>query len=84
MLSWRDRLTLRRYTDDEIESFYSTDQLLVIEGSAGSGFVEDTTCVHKGTTPTGNPRLLLQFEFALFDYGVMHDRRPAKQLGSVA
>jgi hypothetical protein len=38
VLSWRDRLTLRRYTD------------------------EDTTCVHKGTTPTGNPRLLLQFD----------------------
>jgi hypothetical protein len=80
LVTWRDRFRLRRYTDGEIASLYPAADVLTIEGKAGVGFAEDTLCVHKGTTPGGNPRLLLQFEFALFDYGVMHDRRDADAL----
>lgn len=78
-----DHLRLRRYSDDEIESFYGGYRAVSIEGPAGTGFVEDTTCVHKGVTPTSRPRLVLQFEYALFDHGVMHDRRSGDQLAMV-
>ena len=46
-----------------------------LTSTAGTGFAENTLCVHKGMTPTRAPRLLLQLQFALYDYGVMHDRR---------
>lgn len=81
LVTWRDRFRLRRYTDEEIAALYPAGDVLTIEGAAGIGFAEDTLCVHKGTTPVGNPRLLLQFEYALFDYGVMSDRRDADALG---
>lgn len=70
-----DRLRVRRYGDAEIAAAYPPERVLEICGPAGAGFAEDTYCVHKGLTPTRTSRLLLQFEFALFDYGVMHDRR---------
>ena len=75
-----ERLRLRRYSDDEIAARFAPDRILEICGRAGEGFAENTLCVHKGLTPTRTPRLLLQFEFALFDHGVMHDRRPSGSL----
>jgi hypothetical protein len=70
-----DPWKLRRYSDAEIERCFAADKILEICGPAGAGFAENTLCVHKGRTPTREPRLLLQLQFALFDYGVMHDRR---------
>lgn len=70
-----DRWQLRRYSDAEIESCFAPQRILEVCGPAGSGFAENTLCVHKGRTPTKEPRLLLQLQYALFDYGVMHDRR---------
>lgn len=70
-----DRWKLRRYTDAEIAGAYASSDILEITGKAGTGFAENTLCVHKGRTPRMAPRLLLQLQFALFDYGVMHDRR---------
>ena len=75
-----DRLRLRRYTDAEIGSIYPAEDILEITGPAGTGFAENTLCVHKGRTPTRHPRLLLQFEFALFDHGVMDDAFPDSEL----
>lgn len=79
-----DRYLLRRYSDAEIEAFYGPDAVRVIDGPVGSGFAEDTLCVHKALTPTHRPRLLLQYEFALFDHGVMHDHRTDAELALVA
>ncbi len=70
-----DPWNLRRYSDREIEHTYSSPQILEMCGPAGTGFAENTLCIHKGLTPTARPRLLLQLQFALFDYGVMNDRR---------
>jgi hypothetical protein len=70
-----DRWKLRRYSDAEVEQRYSANKILEICGPAGTGFAENTLCVHKGRTPTSENRLLLQLQFALFDYGLMHDRR---------
>lgn len=78
-----DRWNVRRYSDQEIEQRYSPDQIREITGLAGEGFAEDTWCIHKGQTPVKRPRLLLQIQFALFDYGAMHDRRDEQQLHDV-
>lgn len=75
-----DRLIIRRYTDDEITSFYPVDKIVDIGGPAGVGFAEDTFCIHKGNSPFDKPRLLLQFQFTLFDYDAQRDRVPAEQL----
>jgi hypothetical protein len=75
-----DQWNIRRYTDKEIGDQYPANDIQEICGSAGIGFAENTLCVHKGRTPTTHPRLLLQLQFALFDYGAMHDRRDSENL----
>jgi hypothetical protein len=75
-----DRLIIRRYTDQEIASFYSADRIVDIGGVAGGGFAEDTFCIHKGNSPFQKPRLLLQFQFTLFDYAAQRDRIDAERL----
>jgi hypothetical protein len=75
-----DRWNLRRFTDDEIHAQFPTGDILEVCGKAGSGFAENTLCVHKGRTPTTSPRLLLQLQYALFDYGVAHDDRRIQDL----
>ncbi len=75
-----DRWNIRRYSDEEITSTYTSNLIREICGSAGTGFAENTLCIHKGSTPKHKARLLLQLQFALFDYGVMHDRRPPQAL----
>ena len=70
-----DRWNLRRYSDAEVQGHYPPEQIVEVCGPAGTGFAENTLCVHKGMTPTRQPRLLLQLQYALFDYGAMHDRR---------
>lgn len=79
-----DRWNIRRYTDEEITSEYPANRVVEICAPAGTGFAEDTLCIHKGLTPTRTPRLLLQVQYALFDYGVMHDRRAQSELRSLA
>jgi hypothetical protein len=79
-----DRWNIRRYTDAEIASNVSPDAILEIDGAAGTGFAENTICVHKALTPTKSARLLLQLQFALFDYGVMHDLRDVASLRMLA
>jgi hypothetical protein len=75
-----DRWNIRRYSDSEIEAFYPPGDIVEVSGRAGSGFAENTLCVHKGRTPVVAPRLLLQLQYALFDYGVMNDRRESHAL----
>jgi hypothetical protein len=79
-----DRWNLRRYSDAEVEQCFARDQIVEICGPAGTGFAENTLCVHKGLTPTRDPRLLLQLQYALFDYGVMHDHREPSALRTIA
>lgn len=75
-----DRWNIRRYSDEEISSTYPSTLVREICGVAGTGFAENTLCIHKGSTPQNEARLLLQLQFALFDYGAMHDRRTPKAL----
>ena len=78
--SFADRWVIRRYSDTEVQAAYPAEAIREICGPAGIGFAENTFCIHKGRTPVRAPRLLLQIQFALFDYGTMHDRRDADQL----
>jgi len=78
-----DRWNIRRYTDQEISSFYEPDSIHEICGEAGTGFAEDTLCIHKGSTPKSQPRLLLQLQFGLFNYGHMHDNIDEGKLGKI-
>jgi hypothetical protein len=71
----RDQWNIRRYSDAEVSSFYPAERIVEICGPVGTGFAENTLCVHKGRTQHREPRLLLQRQYALFDDGVMHDRR---------
>lgn len=79
-----DQWNIRRYSDAEIAGVFPSSAIREICGPAGTGFAENTLCVHKGRTPETRARLLLQIQFALFDYGVMHDRRDASALQMIA
>jgi hypothetical protein len=79
-----DRWLLRRFSDLEIESKYSASRILEICGPAGTGFAENTLCIHKGRTPTSKHRLTLHLQFALFDYGNAHDRCDPSALSLIA
>lgn len=78
-----DQWNIRRYSDAEIDGYYAAEDILEITGKAGTGFAEDTLCIHKGSTPKTEPRLLLQIQYALFDYGVMNDHRDSARLSLI-
>jgi hypothetical protein len=78
-----DKWNIRRYSDAEVRAFYPNEQIVEICGTAGTGFAENTLCVHKGLTPKTDHRLILQLQFGLFDYQVMHDIREPSLLSSV-
>jgi hypothetical protein len=61
----------RRLSDEIAVEKYSNN-IKVITGKAGEGFFEDTFCYHKGTHPDKR-RLLLQFEYAINDFGNQND-----------
>lgn len=67
-IKFKDRFLTRRFTDEEIFAFYPNSDIKEIIGNKSTGFVEDTLSVHKGATPAKNPRLLLQFQFGLFNF----------------
>ena len=48
---------------ENLEQDYSTNDFIVIEGSAGHGFIEDTSCYHRALKPVNKPRLSLQFRY---------------------
>jgi hypothetical protein len=80
----RDVLAVRRYTDQEVLAAYGQDRIATITGPAGTGFAEDTLCIHKGDPPTERERLLLQVQFALNDFGNQHDHIDDSKLATIA
>jgi hypothetical protein len=81
--SFRERLKVRRYSDAEISASYGGERIVTITGPAGTGFAEDTICIHKGLPPTGRERLILQFQYALNDWGVQRDEKDASELAMI-
>lgn len=52
-----------RRGDAQVEAYYPPDRILVLEGPAGTGFIEDTSCYHKALPPVTRDRLLLQIRY---------------------
>lgn len=69
-----DLIKIKRWTDAEVQEAFLSNDIIEIQGEAGTGFAENTLCVHKGKTPFNSARLLLQFEFGYHDYGVQSDQ----------
>ena len=59
--------------DQEIVECYDAENVVNACGKAGFGFVENPFCFHKGSEPTEKPRLMLQIEYAINDYGNIHE-----------
>jgi len=78
--SFADRLKVRRYSDAEVAATYGKENVVTITGPAGTGFAEDTICIHKGLPPTARERLILQFQFALNDWGIQRDEKDESKL----
>ena len=49
--------------DAEARETYGPEAERLIEGPAGSGFLEDTSCYHKALAPVSADRLMLQFRY---------------------
>jgi hypothetical protein len=82
-LRFKDRFLLRRFDDVEVQRFYDRADILEVVGPAGTGFAEDTLCVHKAASPSRKPRLVFQLQFALFDFGVGSDIRSPSELAMI-
>ncbi len=50
-------------SDEEILDRFGSDREVVIEGPAGYGFLEDTSCYHKALAPRDSTRLMLQVAY---------------------
>lgn len=53
-----------RASEEAVFGRFGPDRLLVIEGAAGTGFVENAACYHRAVPPLANDRLLLQLWFS--------------------
>jgi hypothetical protein len=51
----------RRYSDDEVLSKFQTVKIF---GKSGKCFVEDTSCLHRGSYPQGSSRDLIMFMYS--------------------
>lgn len=50
--------------EEEVFARYGRDRLMVVEGPAGTGFLEDTSCYHRAMPPTDRDRLMFQIWFS--------------------
>jgi hypothetical protein len=59
------RMLLGSVTASEasVHAEYGRENELVIEGPAGTGFVQDTSCYHRASSPTRGDRLMLALRF---------------------
>ncbi|NJP09143.1 MAG: phytanoyl-CoA dioxygenase family protein [Leptolyngbyaceae cyanobacterium RU_5_1] len=55
--------------DEKIVAAYGAENVVAVCGNAGFGLVEDPNCFHKGNPPATQERFLLQFQYAIHDYG---------------
>jgi hypothetical protein len=79
-----EAIRIRRYSDEEVETAFGKDRIVSIMGPAGTGFVEDTLCLHKGAVPTARSRLLLQVQYALNDFHNQNDELDESRLALIA
>jgi hypothetical protein len=63
-----------RIRDEELQAYYGPEERIEITGPRGTMFVADTRGFHKGLTPRGRDRLLLQIEFCDTLFGAAYNR----------
>ena len=56
---------IRRYSDKEVNSFYSKDKQVKILGKKGTSFIANTFAIHKGNLPTSKDRLVLSLLYSV-------------------
>lgn len=59
----RQLMGIARIGDEEAKAIYGPDAERIIEGPAGLGFLEDTSCYHKALPPLTGDRLMLQLRY---------------------
>jgi hypothetical protein len=59
---------IRRLPDEEVVRVYGPEAIKRFCLSAGSGFIEDTYCLHKGQPPTRADRLMMAFNYGINDF----------------
>ncbi len=72
----------RRPAEQQLKNFYGENKIISLTGKAGSGFIEDTFCFHRGSVPKSTRRLFLQLHFAVNNYNPTehHDYRAVEEL----
>lgn len=75
----------RIYPEQKLVEFYGIEKFHPLIGKAGSGFIEDVFCFHRGAIPQKQPRLFLQLHFATNSYvnQEYHDSRNPDLLKSL-
>lgn len=64
-----------RVSDQELKTYYPESNFKVLPGKAGSVFVGDTMCWHKGKPlEIGKNRLMLEFEYSSCSFGANHPK----------
>ena len=51
-------------TEAAVRQQFGQENEVMIEGPAGTGFVQDTSCYHRATPPTQRDRLMLAIRFS--------------------
>ncbi len=59
----RMRLGSAVASQDAVGARYGIENEITIEGPAGTGFVQDTSCYHRASPPTQGDRLMLAVRF---------------------
>lgn len=57
---------LRRFSDDEVNTLFNSNDILTLTRSKGNTFIEDTYGIHKGQLPLQGNRLIIQFQYSYF------------------
>lgn len=57
------KLASTRQPERRVLDYYGEESVVIIEGRAGYGFIEDPGCFHKVLPPQHMPRLMLQFRY---------------------
>ena len=72
---------IRRYTDEEVTSFFGPEGIKYFIGEKGSAFLENTFGLHKGQLPKSKKRLLFQAQYSLGPIGI-YEYSPIKRANS--
>ena len=63
-----------RLSDEQINDYYSKNNIKKILGKKGTMFIGDTSCYHRGHPPIIKDRLLLVIEFSNSMFGASHKK----------